>query len=671
MPHSVDRPGTLPGRARGRSRAIPASRSEYVVLAAAFLIPLTIELALVERKYAIFGGGFGVSRRLSDAADIALFALPVAGAQALFVGGLYLLFRRLFRHGEKRLLRRFSFLFCTISVMAALLAAKFQLLAYFSDAVSFTLLRSLGGGSLFDAFLFAASEGSVTLAAIAGALIAYGVAFVMLHGRIGAAAADPPALRGWHLLVMATMLPAGMLATNERPDSRYAAGRFLAYGLAEVVLDRATDVDGDGFGLFSAPVDRQPFDPARYPLALDIPGNGIDEDGLGGDFVDPGVTQAASPPVFPASPKHLIIVVLESTRGDALGRVFAKRPVMPNIDALAAAGTRVHEAYSHVGFTTASLKSLFSGELEPRAGGPSLFRDLKANGYRIGVFSGQPETFGDISEVVGMERNADVFVDADTLKAERAFSFAAKGSLLVDGKKLLREFDRHFGEAKGWAQPTFVYVNFQAAHFPYHYPGMPQILPGTPLPRGEISVANRERVAATYWNAVAYGDRLTGELIARLKRLGVWEDSLVMVTADHGESLFEDGFLGHGHVINRTQTEVPLVLSRPGLDVAGPVGLADYRSIILGALGAAPPKRAGGPVFQYIGSLDRPAVIGLVERGARWTTLDLETEEVRFSDLGLGRPYRDLPRGTAPRARADRLIREWERLRWRQRGAAN
>ena len=65
----------------------------------------------------------------------------------------------------------------------------------------------------------------------------------------------------------------------------------------------------------------------------------------------------------------------------------------------------------------------------------------------------------------------------------------------VDGRLLLREFDRRLGRPEAWAQPHFLYFNFQSAHFPYAYPGMDRILPGEPIPRGEISAANRDWVA--------------------------------------------------------------------------------------------------------------------------------------------------------------------------------
>ena len=471
---------------------------------------------------------------------------------------------------------------------------------------------------------------------------------------------------GWRHLVGLLVLVAPLsLAADWRPDVRYGLDRFNAFAAINRGLETLTDFDRDGYSWFSVQSDPYPFDPKRHPLALDIPGNGVDEDGFGGDFRFAGGAEPAPALKLPAQPKHLVVIVLESFRGDAVGRIVAGRPVTPNLNALAREGTWVREAYSHVGFTTQSGISIFSGALAPRPNAPSLFRDLKGAGYRIGVFSAAPEDFGGISETVGMRANADLYVDAELLKAERAHESASLGSLALDGRKVLRELDRHFRVPADWSRPTFLYFNFQEAHFPYSQPDTPRFLPGRLAKRSEIRVSNREMVERTYWNAAAYSDWLVGQVIRRLKAQGVYDRTLILVTGDHGEALFEDGFLGHGHVINRAQLQVPLILSDKALRVAGPVGLADYRDIVLrGLSGDAPPPPAKAAVFQYIGTLDRPGVIGMVEAGQVWTTLNLDTEEVAFSDTGGRARYRDLRAGSAEKARADRLVNEWARQRW-------
>lgn len=634
----------------------------WMALGLAFAATLALELALVERKYAVFGGGFGSSHVLDGAGEIGLFLVSLLLSQALLIGGIFLLLRAV--HGRRRDTPLFlmNFLFVTIAASAALLTAKYQVLSYFSDAIGFELIRNLGGGSVADALLFVMDEAALLAGAAAGAALAWWICWRLVR-RFGAAQVQGEGLRWRHLLIAALVLPFAACGADRVPDARYALSRFNAFALANAGLAALTDFDRDGYSWFSGHIDAHPFDAARHPFALDVPNNGVDEDGLAGDLRFAAAPPAVEGPVLPANPKHLVLIVLESVRGDAIGRSIDGRPVTPNLNRLAREGTRVAEAYSHVGFTTASLKSLFTGRLDPRPGGPSLFRDLDRAGYRIGVISGQPETFGDIASTVGMDKTADVLIDAETLEDERALSFAAKGSLLIDGRKLLREYDRAFGPAGGWSQPTFLYLNFQEAHFPYSHKDTMRFIPGEPIPRGKIKAENRAWLERTYWNSVAYSDWLVGQVVERLKRAGVWEDTLLVVTADHGESLFDDDFLGHGHFINRQQTHIPLIFSRPGLAPGRPVGLSDYRALLLRALGAeAVPEPAAAPVFQHIGSLDTPTAIGMVEQGGIWTVMDIETAQVRFSETGRSARYDEL--SARERVRADRLATLWARERW-------
>lgn len=634
-------------------------------IALAFVVTLAFEAALVERKSAIFGGGFGQSKVIDEAGEWLVFVPALLVAQAAQVLASFLVLRALHGRRAGQALFVLNFLFLTVGIGCALLVAKFEALAYFSDAMGFELIRNLGGGSLATAALYVLDEAVLLGLAALGAMLAYLACFALVKRYLPdwRRGEDP---LGWrHLAALLLLAIPLALAAGGRPDARYGLGRFNAFATISRGLQTLTDFDRDGYSWFSAQRDGAPFDPALHPLALDIPGNGVDEDGFGGDFRFAGAPEPQPRLELPAEPKHLVVIVLESFRGDAIGRVVAGRPVTPNLNALAREGNWVREAYSHVGFTTQSGISIFGGALEPKRGGPSLFRDLKAAGYRIGVFSAAPEDFGGISETVGMQASADVYVDAQRLKAERAHESASLGSLALDGRIVLRELDRNFRSRADWARPTFLYLNIQEAHFPYSHPDMPRFLPGRLAERSEITAANRAMVERTYWNAAAYSDWLVGQVIARLKAQGVYDRTLILVTGDHGEALFEQGFLGHGHVLDREQTRVPLILSDPALRVAGPVGLADYRGIVLrGLSGDVPPPPTRTSVFQYIGTVDRPGVVGIVEAGGVWTTLSLETEEVWFSDTGRRVRYRELAAGSAERRRADRLVDEWARQRW-------
>jgi len=638
------------------------------VLPGVILVTLIAELMLAERKYAIFGGGFGQSRPLDAPLEIGAFLAALLLCHSLLFILLYRLVRRL--HGKKgdSPYFPFNFAFFIGGGALAVLAAKYQALAYFSDAMSFQIVRNLGGGSLVDALKYSLSEAGLMLMAGGGAVVFYLAAllFARRRWRDAPALPDRPFLSGRQLAVLLAATPFVLFAANRVDDARSALGRFNAVIAAATLLGQATDFDRDGYGFFSFPLDRQPFDSSRHPYALDIPGNGIDEDGFGGDFVFAGTPPGGPAPVIAGRRPNVILIVLESARADAIGRRIGGRPVTPTLGALAANGSVAPRAYSHVGFTTNSLQSLFTGALAPVDDRASLVRDFLANGYRVGTFSGQAEDFGDTANLTGMRRG-QIFVDGTMLKEERAFSFAAQGSVNIDGKILLREFDRRLGDRAAWSRPHFLYFNLQSAHFPYFNPGMDRLLPGEPIPRGEINAANRDRVARTYMNAIAYNDRLIGALMARLERLGVLDNSIIAVTADHGESLFDDGFLGHGHMLNDQQTRIPFILSVPGVAMPEAVGLDDMRALILRAAGANVPAPAGGPVFQYLGSLDRPGSIGLVDGAGRRTIFNLYEETVWSSASNRWQAYAALPAGGAERRAADALLHEWARQRWLRR----
>jgi hypothetical protein len=654
--------------------ALPEKRKLRVTWAAAarftlpavILVTLVAELLLAERKYALFGGGFGQSQTLDTPLEIGAFLLGLLLCQVVVFLLLYRLMRRLHRKRPDSPLFHYNFLFFVGGGALAVMIGKYQALAFFSDAMSFQIIRNLGGGSLTDALLYSLSEAGLMLIGGGCALVFYAGVRFCFRRRWREAAALPdywrPTRRQWLAMLVAT--PLVLFAVNRVVDARAALSRFNSVTAIGFVLEEATDFDRDGYSLFSFPIDRQPFDGSRHPYALDIPGDGVDQDGLAGDFHFSGTAPVPQLPVIPGARKpNVILIVLESTRADGIGRHVDGRPVTPVLDALAAHGSAAPRAYSHVGFTTASLQSLFTGTLAPLDDRQSLVRDFLANGYEVGTFSGQAEDFGDTATLVGLRRG-QIIVDGTQLKDQRSGAFAAQGSVNIDGKVLLREFDRRLGDPQVWQRPHFLYFNFQSAHFPYFNPGMDRVLPGEPIARGDINADNRDHVARTYWNAIAYNDRLIGALIERLRRLGVLENSIVVVTADHGESLFDDGFLGHGHMLNEQQTRIPFIMSRAGIAMPQVIGLDDMRALILRAAGAQVAEPSGRPIFQFLGSLDRPGAIGTTDANGHRLVFDFFQETVRDSATGRSTRYADLGPGSVEKSAADALINEWARQRW-------
>jgi hypothetical protein len=98
----------------------------------------------------------------------------------------------------------------------------------------------------------------------------------------------------------------------------------------------------------------------------------------------------------------------------------------------------------------------------------------------------------------------------------------------------------------------------------------------------------------------------------------------VVITGDHGESLFDEGFLGHGYGLNDAQTRVPFIAVNLPMRVPDPVSQIDVRAALNDALRVPPElpatpvlQASARPVFQYLGDLRRPRQIAFLQDGRR------------------------------------------------------
>jgi arylsulfatase A-like enzyme len=260
----------------------------------------------------------------------------------------------------------------------------------------------------------------------------------------------------------------------------------------------------------------------------------------------------------PARPPSILIVVVDGWRADRGPGTPRGAALMPQVSAFAARGLTFERAYAPAATSWPSLRSIATGFypdsfLRGVGEPPTLFRSLKARGYRTALYAPLPV----------IDRRSPYVADFDELELGLA-GFAASA-----------ERFRRFSGADG---PWCVWLHLGEAHAPY---SPPPSAPREPGPAGDYDACLRAL------------DAPLAELLASLP-----PDAYAVLTADHGEDFpFERGLSGHGAALYESAVRVPLTLLGPGA-VAGvfrtPVSLTDLPSTLLGIAGDPRPPFSEG-----------------------------------------------------------------------------
>jgi phosphoglycerol transferase MdoB-like AlkP superfamily enzyme len=638
----------------------------------AIIIIQFFELTLLHFKYDIFTGGFlqpfsykTFSERLvflffSLWFDLALFG--ILASLWFFVAD------KLNKYG---LIIYYNFTVIILLSVGIFLSFKFKVLSFFSDAINLQIIKNLGGGSFKEALLYASDEITIFIGITCLVMICL-IIFIkflrknrLIHHLSNNKIAHSTYVGCLFFIVTLTPILTYFVANND--FLRYGLDKKIAYHLISIGLDKLSDIDSDGFGSFSYPSDKAVFNAGIYPGALDIPGNGIDEDGFLGDAFVTDKPISSFSQIVPKPGKHIILIVLESARADLLDQKINGHYVTPVLRGIATTGTSVKYAFSHTGYTTTSLTAIFNRGLVKNKEETTLIEFLQAAGYQLSIISGQDESFGNVATDVGMKNDGVYYFDARTALSDRVFPSTEQGSLRLSEERVVEQFQTRFGSLD-FTKPQFIYMNFQAAHFPYSHPKMEKRIINDLIPRSKITPENKEWVSKTYWNAIANADWAVGKVIDELQSRKLMDQVTIVILGDHGESLFDDGFLGHGHAINDTQTKIPLISNDPTIVADEPFGQVDVAEMtVRSALGLTNQwTNKDKIVFQLVGSLSQPTLIAHVKQDGVRTLFDFRSEQVFFSELNSWKPYKKVLLDPLYKDRVINLLHEWESLRWHQ-----
>ncbi|MCX6910036.1 MAG: sulfatase, partial [Verrucomicrobia bacterium] len=273
------------------------------------------------------------------------------------------------------------------------------------------------------------------------------------------------------------------------------------------------------------------------------------------------------PPAGAARPRNVIVVVLESVGTKYLSLYGSRYETTPNLLAESAHALVFDNFYSHLGYTFCSFMAI-SSSIHPglpwcyaptteRPTPPSLASVLRARGRRtVYLQSGDMDWTGGESWIKGF--GFDEAHDYREFGCPRLSSESAEERYLID--RLLRWIDAKRG------QPFLAMCWTDQTHDPYT--PSPGAKPVDFLPRkpGDARSADLSR----YLNALHETDRQLGRLFAALRERGLADDTLVVVTGDHGEAFREPHKQrGHGFTLYQEDVHVPLMLWNPRLFPAG------------------------------------------------------------------------------------------------------
>jgi arylsulfatase A-like enzyme len=179
-------------------------------------------------------------------------------------------------------------------------------------------------------------------------------------------------------------------------------------------------------------------------------------------------------------------------------------------------------------------------------------------------------------------------------------------------------------------KPFFLFINYMDAHWPFMPPApFDHLLPGKNPKFGtrqytamtmevmklerKVTVKERDHLVSQYDGGIAYLDSEIGKLIARLKELDLYENSLLIITSDHGESFGRRNFVGHIVSVYQDQIHVPLIIKYPNTNqsvlVQDFVSLVDLMPTILDVLEFSPPGNIDGrSLLKHSADKSRPVI---------------------------------------------------------------
>ena len=465
--------------------------------------------------------------------------------------------------------------------------------------------------------------GPLAYAVMLGGLCAIGGAV------LGVLPMDEEEIRGWtpSLAMLATLVPMGLFITIFRLRRDVYAEQMpptpILLGVLAVAALLAVLLFFGGRRIFHSPLGNL----AKPGVALGLLAVTV----IGGAVLANtifGVATVERPnagiPAYLADKPNVILVMIDTLRADHLSCYGSEDVHTPNICSLAADGGSRFEAFSHASWTKPATASLLTSLLpsshnamsKPAALSPEVdlvSEVLQEHGYQTGGIVSNinlAESFGfdqgydeyhylAPAYIAGAEESSSKLI---LYQLARQVVFRLKKGITYDG--FYQDSVRVNEVAMDWIdrhkdQRFFLFLHYMDPHdpyfvHPYNGEGIARVSNQNPDP------ALAARMRRLYQGEIEYLDGNFGKLLAKLRQAGVYDDTLVLLVADHGEEFQDHGGWWHGLTLYEEQIAVPLLVKWPkGKRAAAPVSdriarLIDVAPTLIAQAGGDVPKTMQG-----------------------------------------------------------------------------
>lgn len=302
-----------------------------------------------------------------------------------------------------------------------------------------------------------------------------------------------------------------------------------------------------------------------------------------------GATRAAT--ARSSTRPDILLITIDTLRADHLSSYGYPGPITPNLDHLLSRGVRFSDAHTPEPLTHPSMAAMITSMhphqhgatrngLRLHAGLHSLPKVLARQGYDTAAFVSNWTLKPKVS---GLDEHFATY--RPVLTRRRWFGLVRSEAVASD---LTDEALSWLEDREEDGRPVFLWVHYTDPHAPYkfhHEEGL----------RLGVSGDNK---ADRYATEVAFTDRAVGDLLAGFRAQREGDDALILFCADHGESLGENGYWGHGRHLYETELQIPMGIIWPDhfepAAIDAPASILDLAPTILGLLGLDSPDSFAG-----------------------------------------------------------------------------